>query len=180
MKMRWMLAAVMAVVVVAAGVSFWVFRPGSEDGGGFSACVKAGNPVAESYPRRCRDAKGRMFTEKVSGKTLESKRGVSVLISSPTAGSVVSNPLKITGKVPGSWAFEANFGVELLDANRRSVASSYASVEGNWMTKKDVVFTALVPFEPPRSRSGYVVLHKANPSDLEGKADSVEIPIRFK
>ena len=180
MKMRWILAAVAAVVVVAAGVSFWVFQPGSDGSGGFSACVKAGNPVAESYPRQCRDAKGRMFTEKVAGKTLESKRGVSVLISSPTAGSVVSNPVKVTGTVPGSWVFEANFGVELLDANRRSVASSYASVDGNWMTKKNVVFTALVPFEPPTSKTGFLVLNKANPSDLEGKADSVEIPIRFR
>jgi hypothetical protein len=48
------------------------------------------------------------------------------------------------------------------------------------MTEKDVVFTALVPFEPPKSKTGFLVLHKANPSDLEGKADSVEIPIRFR
>jgi len=114
------------------------------------------------------------------GFTLKSKGGASVLISAPKPDAVVSSPLHVKGKVPGSWSFEANFGVELLDANHKPVATTYATVQGNWMTEKDVTFTALVPFKPPSTKSGYLVLHKANPSDSEGEADSVEIPIRFK
>lgn len=32
----------------------------------FEECVSAGNPVMESYPRQCRDAGGRLFTEDIS------------------------------------------------------------------------------------------------------------------
>jgi hypothetical protein len=180
MKSRWVFVVGLAVLVVAAGVGYWVMRSGSDDNGGFAACVKAGNPVLESYPRQCRNDDGQLVTEKVTGTAFESERGVSVFLSSPSADSVIPNPLQVKGKVPGSWTFEANFGVELLDARHTSIATSYGTVEGNWMTEKDVVFTALVPFEPPASKTGFLVLHKANPSDLEGKADSVEIPIRFR
>jgi hypothetical protein len=180
MKARWVLAVGLAVVVAVVGVVFWVMRTGGDADAGFAACVKAGNPVLESYPRQCRNDNGTLVTEKPAGKTLRSDRGVSILVSSPATDSVIPNPLKVTGKVPGTWTFEANFGVELLDADRKSVATSYATVEGNWMTEKDVVFTALVPFEPPESKTGYLILRKANPSDIEGKSDSLEIPIRFK
>ena len=111
---------------------------------------------------------------------LRSERGVSILITTPHSGAVVSNPIRIRGKVPGSWTFEANFGVELLDAHRTLVATGYATVKGNWMTEQNVAFSASVPFEHPKSRTGFLVLHKANPSDLEGKADSVEVPVRFR
>jgi len=179
MKSRWVIAAVLVVLVAAGATAWWALRSGGEPQSGFAACAKAGNPVGESYPRQCRDANGHVFTESVTGTTFTSTRGVDVLISEPRAHGVVSNPIQVKGKVPGSWTFEANFGVELLDAHRKSVATGYASVDGNWMTKKDVTFTALLPFEPPGTSSGYLVLHKANPSDIEGKADSVEIPIRF-
>lgn len=180
MKSRWVIAITLVVLVAAGAAAWWVLRTGGGGENGFAACAKAGNPVAESYPRQCRDSRGKIFTEDVTGSTVESKRGVSLLISAPKAGGVVANPIQVKGKVPGSWSFEANFGVELLDANRKSVATSYATVDGNWMTKKDVTFTALVPFKPPSTKTGFLVLHKANPSDIEGKADSVEIPIRFK
>ena len=127
----------------------WFGQRSEQDGKAGAAATKAGNPVAESYPRQCRNSKGKIFTEDVSGATLESKGGVSVLISSPKSDAIVSNPIQVKGRVPGSWSFEANFGVELLDANRKSVATSYATVDGNWMTNKDVTFTALVPFKPP-------------------------------
>jgi hypothetical protein len=109
-----------------------------------------------------------------------SKGGARVFVTTPKSDSVVSSPLTIRGKVPGSWSFEANFGVEILDADRASVATTYATVHGDWMTEKDVNFTASVRFDPPKTKTGFLVLRKANPSDIEGKADSVAIPIRFR
>jgi hypothetical protein len=180
MKSRWVIAVVVAVLVAAGAAAWWMLRSGDEPGGGFAACVKAGNPVGESYPRQCRDSTGNVFTENVTGAGFTSEHGVKVELSAPKSGAVVPNPVQVKGKVPGSWSFEANFGVELLDANRTSVATGYATVEGNWMTEKDVTFTGLLPFKPPASKTGFLVLHKANPSDTEGQADSVEIPIRFR
>lgn len=180
MKSRWVIVAVLVVLVVGGAATWWALHEDGQSESGFAACAKAGNPVGESYPRQCRNSKGEIFSEQVSGESFESKGGVSILVTSPQAGSVVPNPIEVKGQVPGSWSFEANFGVELLDADRKSVATSYATVDGDWMTRKKVTFTALVPFEPPKSKTGFLVLHKANPSDLEGKVDSVEIPIRFE
>lgn len=113
------------------------------------------------------------------GPTYESTGGVRVTVTSPEKNAVVESPLLIRGTVPGSWTFEADFGIELLDANRKPVALSYATVKGDWMTERDLPFTARLTFTPPKSDSGVLILRKANPSGLEGKADSVEIPVRF-
>jgi len=113
-------------------------------------------------------------------EVLRSERGATVEIASPHVGAVISSPVKIAGEVPGSWSFEANFGVEVLDSDRKSVATGYATVNGDWMTSERVRFTASVPFRRPESRTGFLVIRKANPSDREGTADSVEIPIRFR
>jgi hypothetical protein len=109
-----------------------------------------------------------------------SKRGVSVSVKAPEQSAVVSSPLEVRGRAPGSWSFEADFPVEILDADRRSVAEGFATMQGEWMTEDNVDFVGEVEFAPPTSATGFVVLHKANPSGLEKNDDAVEIPVRFE
>lgn len=109
----------------------------------------------------------------------ESKHGVSVTVTEPRSGDTITSPLKVSGIVPGSWSFEANFPVDIVDANHKPVAQGYATVTGDWMTEKPVKFTSSIPFKPPVTDEGFVVIHKANPSDDEATDDSVEVPIRF-
>lgn len=109
-----------------------------------------------------------------------SDRGVSVSVEAPEKDAVVSSPLEVRGRVPGSWSFEADFPVEVLDADRRSLAEGFATVQGAWMTEEDVDFTGRVEFDPPPTASGFLVLHRANPSGLPDHDDAVEIPIRFE
>jgi len=108
-----------------------------------------------------------------------SKHGDSVTINAPKAGDRITSPLTVSGVVPGPWSFEANFPVEIVDADHKKVAEGYATVEGDWMTTKPIGFTATVPFDPPVTDDGFVVFHKANPSGDQATDDSVEVPIKF-
>ena len=51
-----------------------------------------------------------------------SKHGDSVTINTPKAGDRITSPLTVSGVVPGPWSFEANFPVEIVDADHKKVA----------------------------------------------------------
>ena len=108
-----------------------------------------------------------------------SKHGDSVTVNAPKSGDRVTSPLTVSGIVPGPWSFEANFPVEIADANHKKVAEGYATVTGDWMTTKPIAFTATVPFDPPVTDDGFVIIHKANASGDQATDDSVEVPINF-
>jgi hypothetical protein len=108
-----------------------------------------------------------------------SKHGDSVTVNAPKAGDPVTSPLTVSGVVPGPWSFEANFPVEIVDADHKKVAEGYATVKGDWMTTKPIAFSATVPFDPPATDEGFVIIHKANPAGDQATDDSVEVPIKF-
>lgn len=56
----------------------------------FEACVQAGNPVLESYPRQCRAAGGQLFVEEVETGVLEG--GVTIGPFSPVARQGAPEP----------------------------------------------------------------------------------------
>ena len=111
--------------------------------------------------------------------TYTSEKGDTITVTKPATNAEVSSPLQVKGRVPGLWSFEASFGVEVLDADRKRLASHYAQVQGDWMTEEEVPFVADVTFAKPSTDSGFLVLRKANPESGSQGADSVEIPIRF-
>ena len=108
-----------------------------------------------------------------------SVRGVRVTVEQPLAEAVVESPLEVKGRAPGAWSFEADFPLEIMDEDRRTVAEGYATMQGEWMTEDDVDFVGEIEFEPPTSATGYLVLHRANPSGLKKNDDAVLIPVRF-
>ena len=109
-----------------------------------------------------------------------STNGEVVRVTAPAADSAVSSPLTVTGEVKGSWSFEATFPVELVDGDRNPVAQGFATLQGDWMTTEYVPFEGTLEFAPPAGVSeGFLILRKANPSDLPENDDSVEIPIKF-
>jgi hypothetical protein len=111
--------------------------------------------------------------------TYTSDGGVEITVDAPRAEAEVASPLDVSGQAPGSWSFEADFPVEVQDAERRTVAVGFATMRGEWMTADDVDFEGRVEFEPPDTQTGFVVLRRANPSGLNKNDDAVEIPVRF-
>jgi hypothetical protein len=151
MKRTWVLVLVGFVVVVGVAAAIGVYASGDKPGG-------------ESMPETT---------------SYTSEHGVKVTVTQPRTHAEVSSPLHVVGRVPGTWSFEGSFGVDVVDTNHKRLAAHYATVQGEWMTEKNVPFTADVKFKTPTTDSGFVVLHKANPEGGMGTGDSVEIPIQF-
>lgn len=150
--------------------------------------MAAGNPVMESYPRQCRDTNsGVTYTEDIDQEepkpgtiSYRSDGGVTLEINNWVDNMKVVSPLTITGRVPGSWSFEANFPVQLFASDRSVVVETPATLEGDWMTSEPVPFTAELTFDPTEAGgSGSLVLLKSNPSDLPENADSLTLPVRY-
>lgn len=118
-------------------------------------------------------------SKQTTSTSYKSEKGVTVTVTAPTSGAKVTSPLTVTGSVPGSWSFEAQFAVRLIDAQGNLLADSPAKLQGDWMTDKLVPFTANLSFGQGASKNGTLVLLKANPSGLDENNDSVVIPVTF-
>ena len=109
----------------------------------------------------------------------ESKHGDEITVNTPRSGDAISSPVKVTGIVPGSWSFEADFQLSVTDADHKTLGKGFGTVSGDWMTEKPLPFAGTVKFKQPSTDTGFVVIHKANPSGDESHEDSVEVPVKF-
>jgi hypothetical protein len=108
-----------------------------------------------------------------------------IRVYGPKPLSVITSPLTVWGEARGSWFFEGDFQVTLVDWDGRIIAESYATTKGDWMTKEFVPFKGTVEFENPSneanfSKRGALIFQKANPSGLPENADALEIPVLFE
>ncbi len=173
------LLVLIIVVLVLGFFVFDVFRPMSPQTTvvtSFAECLAAGNPVMESYPRQCKSADGKSFTEDI-GNELE--KDDLIRIESPRPNATVASPLKVTGSARGTWFFEASFPVRITDSNGVELGVVPAQAQGEWMTEEFVRFEATLPFKAPTTDTGYLILEKDNPSGLPEHADELKIPIMF-
>ena len=141
----------------------------------FEDCLSAGYPVLESYPRQCKSG-NKTFIENV-GNSLE--KSDLIKLDSPRPNQKIVSPLLIQGKARGSWYFEAQFLIVLLDGSGQEIAQVPAKSLGDWMVPDFVPFTANLTFVKPKSTTGELVLRKDNPSGLSVNDDELRIPVRF-
>jgi len=116
-----------------------------------------------------------------SVSTPSSKPSMDVpVVSSPSAGSKVKSPLKVSGKIPAGWMFEGTFPVKLFDSDRNLIAQVGAKevVPGSWQTGGLVEFTATITFRAATG-SGTLVLENDNPSGDPINLKIFEIPVTF-
>lgn len=95
------------------------------------------------------------------------------------AGDPIESPLLLVGEAPGSWYFEAEFPVLLLDETGEQLASGIARADGEWMTVEQVPFSAELAFTIREPQSGTLVLLRANPSGLPEHDDQRRLPVRL-
>lgn len=195
MKLHSYILAVFIFLLVLFGVGFAFYSsPRLQNGGAqqvsvssFIECMNAGNPIMESYPRQCRSADGKTFTEEVSEQpTLEETPEIGspaeetmVRVSMPLPNTKVTSPLTIKGSARGNWYFEASFPVELVDANGNQLTITPAQAQGDWMTTDFVPFSATLNWATSTTELGTLILHKDNPSGLPEHDAAVRIPVKF-
>ncbi len=103
-----------------------------------------------------------------------------ITVTYPVPDQLITSPLIITGEARGTWFFEANFPVSLLDSNEDVLALHYAATEEEWMTEDFISFTATIEFDDPETATGFLVLDKNNPSDIREYDAKLIIPVRFE
>lgn len=101
----------------------------------------------------------------------------SVSVTAPVAHSTVGSSFAIKGSAPGGWYFEASFPIQVRDKDGNVIGRTHASAQGEWMTTKQVSFTATMNIEGAYKGPGTLVLMRDNPSGLPENDDAVEIPI---
>ncbi|MEA2015887.1 MAG: Gmad2 immunoglobulin-like domain-containing protein [Actinomycetota bacterium] len=124
--------------------------------------------------------RGKEEEKEEAPEVLDEKEEKDIIVESPGPNEVISSPLIITGEARGTWFFEANFTVKLLDGNGEEVAVHYAQALDEWMTEDFVPFRAEIEFEMPETDTGFLILEKNNPSDIREYDDELIVPVRFK
>ncbi len=142
----------------------------------YQGCVDAGYPVQESYPPKCSVPGGTTFTQDI-GNELE-KADV-IVLDTPRPNATITSPLSMSGQARGSWFFEAEFPVTLLDADGNLVAHTTARASSDWMTTDFVPFTSELTFDTPDTDTGSLILSKENPSGLPELSDELVVPVTF-
>lgn len=102
-----------------------------------------------------------------------------IRVDKPETRAIVESPLTVKGEARGYWFFEASFPAQIIDANGTVLAEVPIEAIDDWMTEEFVSFEALIPFDSPGTAGGYLILNRANPSDLPQNNDSLAIPISF-
>lgn len=181
MKKFWY-ALLTIVLVIAAGVGTYFYQQRSIDD------MSAKNKTLTSDIKKLKEETKSPTTPSTSTPSTTpqttttsytSEKGVKVTVTSPLSGAKVTSPLTVTGTVPGSWSFEAQFPVRLIDAQGNLLTEGPAKLQGDWMTAKQVPFTVTLSFGQGASKTGTLVLLKDNPSGLAQNNDSVVIPVTF-
>ena len=169
------------VTLVAAAVGFTLIkRQFKEDEpvvevSNFEECVAAGNAIMESWPRQCRTEDGQTFVEDI-GNELE--KTDLITIDNPRPNQVIASPLLIEGQARGTWFFEGDFPLKLLDEQGEIIVEHYATAQCGWMTEEFVPFNAEIEFNTT-STKGALLLIKDNPSGLPENDDQLIVPVKF-
>jgi hypothetical protein len=103
-----------------------------------------------------------------------------IIVDNPRPNTVITSPIRLSGEARGTWYFEADFPVSLLDANGNLVATAIAQAQDEWMTEDFVPFIANLTFVAPATDTGVLVFHKDNPSGLPENDDELRVPVRFR
>lgn len=102
-----------------------------------------------------------------------------ITVTNLKPNQTITSPLQISGQAPGSWFFEAQAPVKLVDSKGEIIASGQIKAQGNWQTTNLVPFFGTLVFDKPADSAGQLILEKDNPSGLPENSEQITIPVRF-
>ncbi|MBN1617960.1 hypothetical protein JW887_01285 [Candidatus Dojkabacteria bacterium] len=117
--------------------------------------------------------------EPAVGWTLQSIRGVELTTISISSGDNIRPQQVISGELPGSWFFEAEFPVIVTDQSGNELGKSIATATRDWMTDEYIPFECRLEYNKGENTSGWIILKKSNPSGLQEYDDEIKIQVEF-
>jgi len=100
-----------------------------------------------------------------------------IRVNTVKSGDLITSPLIIEGEARGTWYFEADFPVFLLNESGAQIAFAIARAQHDWMTEDFVPFKTELKFDVPKKMNGTLVFKKDNPSDLPEYDDELRVPV---
>jgi hypothetical protein len=91
--------------------------------------------------------------------------------------SKVSGIKSYRGTIQGAYFFEANIGINILDADKKVLKASNGVATTDWMTSDPVEFEGNIDFSGLPKGPAYFEIHNDNASDLPENDKSILIPI---
>jgi len=143
--------------------------------GTFEECVAAGNPVMESYPRRC-TSMNKTFTEDI-GNAIVMADQIRVAVPRPNQG--VAFPLTIEGEAREEWFGEGIFSVRLVDDFGRTIATTDVVAGTKPLLGSFVPFTAQFAQEPLEVPERAVLIFTSAQQGTTDVPIELAVPIRI-
>ncbi|HEX5429933.1 MAG TPA: Gmad2 immunoglobulin-like domain-containing protein [Patescibacteria group bacterium] len=175
---------IIGVVVLAVVIALLSFMPeksqapttnnNTQTATDYASCALAGYPIEQTNPPTCTTPQGQTFTDQSAVTNQD------VIITTPKIADIVTSPMTISGKVRGTWFFEANLPIELEDEDGNVLAQTGYHTDENWMTSDYVDVNTTLKFPAPTTDYGKLVIHNDNPSGDPANDKSFEVPVRFK
>ncbi len=107
-------------------------------------------------------------------------RSQHLIVDTPVPGDIITSPLEMSGMARGSWFFEGDFPVVLMNKYGKLIGQGFVTAQGNWMTEQFIPFKGNLIFEKPDAKeSGVLVFRKDNPTGLAEHDDESAIPVFF-
>lgn len=100
-----------------------------------------------------------------------------LIASSVWAGEELHDLVSFSGSVKGGYFFEANVGINILDANKKVLKSGHATATTDWTTSDPVSFKGDIDLVGLPTGPAYFEIHNDNPSGLPANDKSILIPI---
>lgn len=86
--------------------------------------------------------------------------------------------ITVEGVARGTWFFEGDAPLILIDEDDNIISKSYISAQEDWMTEDFIPFTGIIELNDLNG-SGILIFKKDNPSGLPKFDDSLEIKVNF-
>lgn len=106
--------------------------------------------------------------------------GNEITVTNPRPNQTITSPLQISGQAPGSWFFEAQAPVKLVDSEGKILATGQIKTQGDWQTTDLVPFSGKLTFSQPSISNGQLILEKDNPSGNPINDEQTSIQVRFR
>lgn len=111
---------------------------------------------------------------------IDSKKGIKLTIEDIKKDDTVEIGTVIKGSITGSWYFEGEFPVRVLNSNMEIVDTLIAHAKDDWMTDENVPFELELNFDIQQEQYITLRFEKSNPSGLEENSDYIDFTIKVK
>lgn len=109
-----------------------------------------------------------------------SQKDIELVLYEIKEGDTLSSDSVVRGEISGSWYFEGEFPVRILDSEEKEIGTLVATATENWMTEESVPFEFVLNTLVDEDTDIVMRFEKSNPSGLEEYRDWVDMGFVLK